>query len=104
MLLKKHFQEEEFLWDSPCENINCKRKCEHKKTMRISKAPNILTISIQRYNYRYKSKNSARISFNEKFDLSDFCQTECLKDDVLTYRLYALSNHSGNLDFGHYYA
>ena len=72
--------------------------------MRISKLPKILTISIQRYNYRSKSKNNAKVNFNENFDLLEFCQKDCLNGETTSYKLYGISNHSGSLDFGHYYA
>ena len=78
----------------------------HTKKTRISIFPEVLVISFQRYNYLNNRKNNARISFKEELNLSPFVDFDCINTNrtTLKYNLYAISNHSGSLNFGHYYA
>jgi ubiquitin C-terminal hydrolase len=101
-LLNKHFEQEGFKWDTPCEK--CKRKSFHAKNAKISSLPEVLMLSFQRYNNRYGKKNTAKVSFKESIDIRDYIDTSCVGYTNTKYTLYAISNHSGSMDFGHYYA
>jgi len=105
-LLKKHFFKEESIdWDAKCENSACKLKAKHSKTSRFTKLPQILIITFQRYNYRSKRKNSSKIYFKQSIDMAKFCDSDCFDSKQNTkYNLYAVSNHIGSLDMGHYFA
>jgi len=106
-LLEKHLKEDRFQWDSKCES--CGKKTMHTKKTKISILPEIIIVSFQRYNYLSNRKNNARITFSEELNITNFVDFECIsnktqkKSDV-KYNLYAVSNHSGSLNFGHYYA
>ncbi|CAG9334234.1 unnamed protein product [Blepharisma stoltei] len=83
-------------------------KCEgHKrglKKMDIYKLPNILIIHLKRFKhsqYSYNSKNDKLVEFPvEGLDMGRFSIT---RGDWI-YDLYAISNHYGSLDGGHYTA
>jgi len=104
LLLKRHFKEDRFEWNSKCES--CNKKTFHSKKTRISILPDVFIISFQRYNYLNNRKNNARISFPEDLNISELVDDECVvpKKMDFSYKLYAVSNHSGSLNFGHYYA
>ena len=75
----------------------------HSKKVKISKPPNILILSLQRIDRRgYKIKSD--VSFPDELDLSKYIDTDCFKDNDIKYTLYAIGNHSGSINFGHYYA
>jgi ubiquitin C-terminal hydrolase len=77
-LLSEHFKEDGFKWDSPCENEKCKRKSYHTKISKICYLPEILIFSFQRYSYRSRRKNTARVSFKETIDLKDYIDKDCV--------------------------
>lgn len=73
-LLRDHFAKDTVIWEVKCDN--CKKKCEHSVQLKISKLPEILIISLQRYNYRSKRKASNLINFKERIDLKEFTDTK----------------------------
>jgi ubiquitin C-terminal hydrolase len=75
-LLNMHFEQEGFQWDSPCEK--CRRKSFHTKVSNISYLPDVLILSLQRYNGRHMNKNMAKISFKETIDLKDYIDPNCV--------------------------
>lgn len=101
-LLKKHFSKEAIQWSEKCES--CSMKTMHDKDIRLSHLPDVLFISFQRFNPRTKRKNSTRIQFSEELNLIDYVDKECLGEQSTKYKLIGISNHSGSIDFGHYYA
>ena len=109
-LLKEHFKKSTIGWEAKCDK--CLKKCEHEVELKITKLPDILIICFQRYNYRSKRKLYSTISIKEKIDMEDFTDTRLGKQIVVInleksstqYSLYGVINHSGSLDFGHYYA
>jgi len=65
----------------------------------------VLVITFQRYNFRTNKKNSSKICFQQTLDIAKYVDKECVEKNQKTkYNLYAISNHTGTLDFGHYYA
>ena len=102
-LLNNYFSGEKFKWDSKCEK--CKEKnLYHQKSIKFAKLPKILVLSIQRYNYLSYGKSNKSVSFNEEIDLSSFIDRDLVKQKNTKYKLFGVSNHSGTLDFGHYYS
>ena len=99
-LLEKYFEEETIEFETKCEK--CKKKEEHKKTVKISQPPNILILSLQRVIRGIK--NDSRISFTDELDLDEYIEKDCGNKGNAKYSLYAIGNHSGSINFGHYYA
>lgn len=84
----------------------CKDFIQAEKKFDIFKLPRILIIHLKRFSYqRFTSRRKIDrlVDFPlENFDLAPYVQE---KGDVpLKYDLFAVSNHSGNLGFGHYTA
>ena len=82
------------------------------KTMNIWRLPDVLIISLKRFDYGTSSTTREKLDtfvdfpFNE-LDMSKYCLSAELedKDDrSLVYDLYAVDNHFGNMGFGHYTA
>ena len=82
-LLNEYFEGESIEFGTKCE------KCG-KKTVRI--------------NERTGTKNDCQVSFPDELDLSKYIEHECWKENKAKYTLYGIGNHSGSLNFGHYYA
>ena len=64
---------------------------------------NILIFNIQRLDRIQKKKNLSLISFNEKIDLTKFCD-DLLIGLKMEYKLYGIINHIGYIDVWNYYA
>ena len=65
-------------WDSKCDYNGCNFKGNHIKSSRITILPQILIITLQRYNYRSKRKNSSKICFKTTLDISKFVDKDCI--------------------------
>ena len=101
-LLEKFFENDTIEWNEKCKE--CKKKKEHKKLVKIAYPPEILIISLQRYDVRLKKKNNCKIVFTENIDLKKFSDKDCVGDYSTKYNLIGIGNHTGSMDFGHYYA
>ena len=101
-LLEDYFEDEEIKFETKCER--CGKKRVHSKEIRFSQPPNILILSLQRINPRTKRKNTCSISFPEILDINKFIDGECGHAKEGEYILYGIGNHSGTINFGHYYA
>ena len=101
-LLKDYFECERIKFETKCEN--CKKKEWHTKEIKISQPPNILILSLQRQNPRTGSKNNSYVDFSDELDMSVYLDHECWNKNDAKYTLYGIGNHSGSIDFGHYYA
>ncbi|KTW25737.1 hypothetical protein T552_03350 [Pneumocystis carinii B80] len=91
----------------------CRKPRDATKTLTISKIPQILLIHLKRFQTcgHWKDKINTKIDFLiNNFDLTDFLldSTQSLSDPLnhgqYLYHLYAVTNHYGNLDGGHYTA
>ena len=102
-LLKNNFTNEEILYDFPCENPSCKKKTYHIKETKLCHLPKILILSLQRMR-KYRNKNNTKVYFKETINLKDYIDDEICKNYYCEYQLYAIANHKGTIDFGHYYA
>ena len=101
-LLNEYFEGESIEFGTKCEK--CGKKTVHEKQVKISQPPNVLILSLQRINERTGTKNDCQVSFPDELDLSKFIEHECWKENKAKYTLYGIGNHSGSLNFGHYYA
>jgi ubiquitin C-terminal hydrolase len=75
-LIKNYFQDDILKWDTPCEN--CGRKTEHSKTIKIGKLPDLLCISIQRFDEVTLSKSDNSVYVDDYINLRDYIDTQCL--------------------------
>ena len=101
-LLEDYFEEEEIKFETKCEK--CGKKRVHKKEVKFSRPPNILILSLQRINNRTKRKNNRTVVFPEVLDIKKFLDDDCGHSRESEYVLYGIGNHSGTINFGHYYA
>lgn len=102
-LLMNHFKDDQIKWEVKCDD--CRQKTVHRKIMKLVDLPEVLILSFQRYNSRTRTKNSSSIKYPSMIDLVQFVDLECYdKDKSTQYNLIGISNHSGNMGFGHYYA
>jgi ubiquitin C-terminal hydrolase len=74
-LMEQFFTVEKIKWESPCDK--CKKKSYHNKNLKIAKLPDILIISLQRYNYRSNRKNTNSVELLEKINLINYIDTDC---------------------------
>eukprot|EP01017_Pseudomicrothorax_dubius_P041898 TRINITY_DN6769_c0_g2_i1.p1 TRINITY_DN6769_c0_g2~~TRINITY_DN6769_c0_g2_i1.p1 ORF type:complete len:615 (-),score=165.93 TRINITY_DN6769_c0_g2_i1:735-2579(-) len=103
----------------------CKDHVLANKRMAIYKAPPVMILHLKRFKnstshssyYASKSKNTVLIDFPEELDFTDFVvhgehPNDFLNEDAMKaekggrilYELYAISNHYGDMGFGHYTA
>ena len=109
------FFKKEIINDYKCDN--CERKEKIAKTMEIIKFPRILIVNVKRFiHYPIMKKLNNKIAVTEELDLTDFyadpaydkskkgrkfMKTEKLNGE---YKLKALVEHYGTIDYGHYIA
>ena len=60
--------------------------------------------SIQRYNYLSFGKSNKSVEFYDEIDLKNFIDNDLENNNNTKYKLFGISNHSGTLNFGHYYS
>ncbi|XP_052387218.1 ubiquitin carboxyl-terminal hydrolase 8-like [Carassius gibelio] len=102
----KLFSKEERLTDS--NRFYCRRCKTHRdaiKKMQIWKLPPILLVHLKRFKYdgRWREKLQTLVDFPlDNLDLSQYVIGP--KHNLKKYNLYAVSNHYGGLDGGHYTA
>ena len=101
-LLKIYFKKEIIEFERPCEK--CKKIEKHIKEIKISRPPEILILSLQRSDPITQKKNECIVTFPEILDITEFLDHECGHDSEPLYSLFAVINHSGSIDFGHYYS
>ena len=82
----------------------CKRTSKKNEIMKIAYLPNILIISLQRINPKYEIKNESYVKFYEGFDLRDIIDTDIKDIKETKYDLFAVSNHIGHINSGHYFS
>jgi hypothetical protein len=86
----------------------CKEHRQARKTMEIWKLPDVLIVSLKRFEYRnevLRDKLDALVDFPlDGLDMAPFCLEPTSDAERLTYDLFAVSNHYGSMGFGHYTA
>ena len=98
-LIESYFEEEHVALK--CKNCSNKNMINQKK---FTQLPEILILSLQRLNQRTNRKNTIQIKFEEKLKMKHFIDKKCNNTQNYYYYLYAIANHSGTIDYGHYYA
>ena len=101
-LLKIYFKNEIIDFETKCEKCHQIRK--HKKTLRISRPPEILILSFQRINETTKQKNQCQIVFKPELNINEYIDHDCGFDQESEYKLFAVINHQGEIDCGHYFS
>lgn len=87
-------------------NTSCKTKSAATKSMRIAKAPPVLTLHLKRFGYSmtYPSrmtKVNNMIEYPTILDVAPYMTEDA--SDGTRYRLFAVTNHHGSsLHYGHY--
>ena len=97
-----HFKPEEIDFERICEN--CHKKSKHIKEVKISRPPEILILSFQRVNPVTQKKNECVVTFPQKLNISQFIDPELGHNNEPNYTLFAIINHTGRVDYGHYYS
>ncbi|XP_072421519.1 ubiquitin carboxyl-terminal hydrolase 8 isoform X1 [Chiloscyllium punctatum] len=102
----KLFSKEEKLTDNNRFHCsNCKAHRDSTKKLEIWKLPPILLVHLKRFSYegRWKQKLQTNVDFPlENLDLFSYLIGP--RSNVKRYNLFAVSNHYGGLDGGHYTA
>ena len=102
-LLKSYFQTEVIDFGIKCEK--CGKILKHNKEIKISRPPTILILSLQRIDPATRKKNECFVSFPQVLDLSEYVDQELNSDKPKPiYTLFAVVNHAGNMDYGHYFS
>lgn len=97
---KEEKLQEEELWSCP----KCKTLVEATKKLDIWKLPNILIVHLKRFKYNRKTKG--KITTLVDFPIVDLDLSSIAtgtQHDRPIYDLFAVSNHNGSLNRGHYY-
>ena len=101
-LLKLYFQTEYIDFETICDK--CKKKAKHKKEIKISRPPEILILSLQRIDVINKIKLEFLVNFPQTLDLYEFMEHDCGYDRDCKYEIFAIMNHMGGINSGHYYS
>ena len=102
-MLKNNFYKKSYV--DMGENCSfCRRTSKKNENMKIALLPNILIISLQRINPKNGMKNEALVKFYEGIDFREIIDTEIQRTNSTKYNLFAISNHIGNINSGHYYS
>ena len=102
-MLKNNFYKKSYV--DMGENCSfCGRTSKKNESMKIALLPNVLIISLQRINPKTGMKNEAAVKFYEGIDFIDIIDTEIQNTNLTKYELFAISNHIGNINSGHYYS
>ena len=101
-LLKFYFKTEIIDFESKCER--CQKIAKHKKTMKISRPPEILIICLQRIDTKTQQKNECLVKFPDYLNLNEFIDHECGFGKESEYKLFSVVNHQGIVDCGHYFS
>uniref|UniRef100_A0A670JS51 Ubiquitin carboxyl-terminal hydrolase n=1 Tax=Podarcis muralis TaxID=64176 RepID=A0A670JS51_PODMU len=100
------FSKEEKLTDNNRFHCShCKTRRDSLKKLEIWKLPPVLLVHLKRFSYdgRWKQKLQSSVDFPlENLDLSQYVIGP--KSNLKRYNLFAVSNHYGGLDGGHYTA
>eukprot|EP00644_Phytophthora_capsici_P001335 jgi/Phyca11/533060/estExt2_fgenesh1_pg.C_PHYCAscaffold_100047 len=86
----------------------CQEHRQARKTMEMWRLPDVLVLSLKRFEYRneiLRDKLDVFVDFPlESLDMSPYCLEKTDDKDHLSYDLFAVSNHYGSMGFGHYTA
>jgi len=101
-----YFNTEELDGDYTCDK--CKNKSRNTITRGILTLPNVLIISLKRFAYDQRTqrmrKVNSQVDYPMVLDISKYNPITPSDTRPATYTLVSTVNHSGTLDFGHYYS
>lgn len=101
-----YFNTEELDGDYACDK--CKNKARNTITRNILTLPTVLIISLKRFAYDQRThrmrKVNNQVDYPMTLDISKYNPITPSDARPATYRLIGSVNHSGTLDFGHYYS
>ena len=98
--LSLYFQKETLEGDNAWYNDKTSKKENVYKKGSIFRFPKVLWIVLKRFSYDGVSKNQSKVEFPTTLNMCDFACGYHRSDQV--YDLYAVCNHYGNLQYGHY--
>lgn len=101
-LLRIYFQDEVVDFERECES--CKKISKHKKEIKISRPPKILILSLQRIDPVTQKKNECIVTFPKVLNMTEFLDHDLGFDNQPFYDLFAVVNHYGNIESGHYFS
>ena len=102
-LLQLYFKTEYIDFETICQK--CQKKAKHKKEIRISRAPDILILSLQRIDViNNRKKLDYLVNFPQKLNMYEFMDHDCGHDKDCEYELFGIINHMGSINSGHYYS
>ena len=81
----------------------CKKQTKHKQNTKLGSPPEILILSLQRFNNN-QIKDETLVKFEEIIDISNLIDYECGYQGETIYNLFAVISHFGCIEFGHYKA
>ena len=105
-LLSNYFKPEQIEWEKNCNNKNCKIKARHTKQSKVIKLPKVIIVCLQRLSSEQLKKNTISVLINDELDFSQYIDifAETINQSSRKYYLKGIINHTGSLDFGHYYS
>ena len=104
-LLEKYFSGEKLSWSLTCPKCG-KKDTERSKKIKLAILPEVIIFSLQRFNPITGVKINKTIKFEETIDLKSFCDYDFFNGGEINtkYSLFGISNHSGTINYGHYYS
>ena len=103
-LISNYFEGEDITWNLVCQKCS-KKDLKRNKKIKMTILPNVLIFSLQRFNPITGVKINKYINYNEIIDLKSFCDNDFFNGKLnASYKLFGISNHSGTINFGHYYS
>ena len=103
-LISIYFNGENITWNAACQKCN-KRDLKRNKKIKMTILPKVLIFSLQRFNPITGVKINKYINYDEVIDLKPYCDNDFFNGIMdARYKLFGISNHSGTINFGHYYS
>ena len=100
-LIQNYFNSENINWCLNCPGCN-KKDVTHIKKSYFSYLPEILIISLQRYNMKKNKKNNIFVDFVPNLNINKYADKDLC--NFKKYKLINVINHKGNINSGHYFS
>ena len=72
------------------------------KEIKLARLPKILILSLQKFDYKNNIKKECSVDFHEIPDINEYLDNDIIENKNRIYKLYAVINHIGVINFGHY--
>ncbi|CAD6186862.1 unnamed protein product [Caenorhabditis auriculariae] len=104
--LRSHFSETRLDGDCRWNCPRCKKARPAVRKTRLWTLPPVLVIHLKRFSLVHGEyvKNTAAVAFDTKLDANSFLHAAAPHEKLASYKLYAITNHVGRLNSGHYTA